>query len=116
MLRGNPNAGVVPGRTVFWGATMTPRHIAAAAAICLMSICGLSATLVQQRMIGKINERLVRDQQIEPFWFTWSKNRRILREYRRMYPLGRLATFYMVLVAAAFVLLFLCAWGIGNFG
>ena len=94
---------------------MTTRIILAIAALSLATTCMISAGFVMYAMIGKVNRKLPDNDQIGYLGFYWSKVRRIFREYRRLYPGGRLAALYKVLTAVGCGLMVACAWAIGIF-
>jgi len=91
------------------------RIVVAIAAMVLTSVAGLSATIVFQQIVDAVNQRLPQDQQFDPLWWYWPKNRRLMAEYRRHYPARTLEFKYRILLGAAFVSLFVVLWAIGFF-
>jgi len=66
--------------------------------------CAVLGGYVMFAMIGEVNRKLPEDQQISYLWGHYAKYQRILREYRRLYPKGRLGSAWMLLVALVFTL------------
>lgn len=64
--------------------------IIAAILFALGSTLMVMSGIVAYKMIGEINRKLPEDQQVRYLWFYPSKTFRITREYRRLYPQGRL--------------------------
>lgn len=50
----------------------------------------LTANVLLMRMIDAVNSRKPKESRFSYYWHTPDKGLRILREYREMYPLGRL--------------------------
>ena len=66
-------------------------------------------------MVDKVNDLLPKGEQFAPLGWYYSKNRRLKREYKRLYPDGRLLLKVRVLTALMFACLLICAWGFGFF-
>jgi len=66
--------------------------------------CAVLGGYVMFAMIGEVNRKLPEDQQIPYLWGHYAKYQRILREYRRFYPKGRLGSAWMLLVVLVFTL------------
>jgi len=94
---------------------VTNRLILAIAALSIAATCMISAGFALYAMIGEVNRKLPDNNQIGYLWFYWSKIKRILGEYKRLYPGGRLSALYKTLTAVASVLLLICAWALGIF-
>ena len=77
---------------------------------------GMVSNLLFYAMIGEINGRRPREQRISYLFFSLSKCTRILREYRRSYPTGRLAFYCETTGALGLVLVVAAAWQFGFFG
>jgi hypothetical protein len=75
----------------------------------------LSANVLFYRMIGQINVKLSEDQKIGYFWFDFGKNAKVFREYRRLYPSGRLHRWAALLFFVALAFLLAAAWKFGFF-
>jgi hypothetical protein len=110
-----PEGERVDRRLILKAETVTTHIILAIAALSLATTCMISAGFVLYVMIGEINRKLPDNTQIGYLWFYWSKMRRILREYKRFYPSGRLGTLYKALTTTSGILLLLCAWAMGLF-
>jgi len=94
---------------------MTIRLIVGIVALACVSICGLIATFTRFEMIDRVNENLPEEKQFEMLGWYFSKTQRPHREYRRMYPDGRLLLKVRVLTALMFACLLICAWSFGFF-
>jgi hypothetical protein len=95
---------------------MSPaRIVVAIVAIPLFFIAAVSSIVVFHQIVDAVNRRLPQDQQYDPLWWYWPKTRRLMTEYRRLYPEGALNLKYGFLVAAGVVTLFALAWAIGFF-
>ena len=75
----------------------------------------IAATLVLYVMIGEINRRLPEDGQIGYMGFHPGKALTITREYRRLYPSGRLNTLRILLTIAGGILLIAAAAKLGHY-
>jgi len=63
-------------------------------------------------MVDRVNERLSKDQQFSPEWWYWSKQRRLWREYKRLYPDGTLTKRIRTLAALMLACLLIFVWAI----
>jgi len=95
---------------------MSLRIIVGVAALACSSICGVASTFLILEMVDRVNERLPKDQQFSQLWWYWSKTRRLLREYKRLYPDGRLRGKFLALVVLMFACILTTAWEVGLFG
>ena len=66
-------------------------------------------------IIGEVNRRLSDQQQFSYLWGHFSKYVDIFREYRHLYPAGRLDLYCKVFLACGFILLLGSAWKLGLF-
>jgi hypothetical protein len=89
--------------------------VVAIAAFVFAAIAGVYSTIVFRQIVDAVNQRLPQEQQFDPLWWHWPKNRRLMTECRRHYPDRTLEIKYGILVAAAFVSLLVAVWGIGFF-
>jgi hypothetical protein len=80
-----------------------------------VSICGLVASLTNLEMADKVNEMLPKDEQFFPLGWYFSKTERLHREYKRLYPDGRLLLKFRVLTAMMFACVLICACVLGFF-
>jgi hypothetical protein len=94
---------------------MSTHLIVGIAAIACMGICGIIAMAVGYEMIEKVNHKLPQEDQLG--WAGWypSKYQRLYREYRRLYPEGRLLFKIRVLATLGIACLLICAWCVGFF-
>lgn len=74
------------------------------ALLCASATCAVAGGYVMFAMVGRVNRRLPDDQQISYLWGTYSKQQRVLKEYKRLYPDGRLDGGFFWLVALMFAL------------
>lgn len=72
-----------------------------------MCSCGFVATFLLWQEIGEINRKLPEDQQISYFWMHVDRFARIKREYKCLYPNGKLHLWGTVFEIAAFIFFFL---------
>lgn len=63
----------------------------------------------------KVNESLPKDRQFSTFWWYLSKSLRLSREYRRLFPNGRLLWMHRAFGAAMFACLLCVVWALGFF-
>jgi hypothetical protein len=76
--------------------------------------CMISGVFFLQE-IGEVNRKNPEGEQIS-YWFTSpGKVSRVRREYKRLYPSGRIDTLRQIFQIAAFVLLILFVWLEGGF-
>lgn len=73
------------------------------------------ATFANYEMMDKVNENLPNEEQFDALGWYLSKYQRLRREYRRLYPNGRLLIKVRVLTALMFACFLICAWGFGLF-
>ena len=66
-------------------------------------------------MADKVNERLPEEQRFELLGWHFEKTQRLNREYRRLYPDGRLIWRIRVLWTISFVCLLISVWGLRHF-
>jgi hypothetical protein len=89
---------------------LTSIVLAALAVSCLV----LSGFFLTQE-IGEINRKLPEDQRISYWGIYAEKYARIKKEYRRLYPNGRIHIFAIIFQVAGFALLLLAAIAAGFF-
>jgi hypothetical protein len=94
---------------------MANRVMVGIVAIACIAICGMISTFTSWEMMDKVNEKLPKEERFTTLWWYASKYQRLHREYKRLYPDGRLLLKYRVLTALMFVCLLVCAWGFGLF-
>ena len=94
---------------------MSARVIIGIIAIACISVCGPISTFTSSEMVDQVNARLPKSEQFEGLgWYT-EKTLRLHREYRRLYPEGRLLFKLRVLTALMFACLLISAWAFGVF-
>jgi hypothetical protein len=84
-------------------------------ALVSVSACGLISTLANFLIMEKVNEKLPKEKQIGALGWYFSKNLRLHREYRRLYPDGHLVSMVRLLMALMIACLLICGWGFGFF-
>jgi hypothetical protein len=80
-----------------------------------VSICGLVGSLASFEMVDKVNDMLPKEQRFAALGWYFSKYQRLNREYKRLYPDGRLLLKVRVLTALMFACLLICALSFGFF-
>ncbi|MDX6403195.1 MAG: hypothetical protein QOH70_650 [Blastocatellia bacterium] len=88
---------------------MSTRLVAAIISLCLVIIAGELANTFVIRMIGEINRKREEGNLISPFWFTLNKVLRVFREYRALYPEGKLHLYAKISFATAIIALIIVA-------
>ena len=89
-----------------------PLNTASIVFVCLGASCGLISSFLLWQEIGEVNRKLPDDQQISYFWGSPEKIQRIKKEYKRLYPNGkieRLSAAFQI-AAFAFMILGAVAW------
>ena len=89
---------------------MATRVIVGIVALACISICGLLATLANFEMVDKVNDKLPESEQFALAGWYWSKRQRLHREYKRLYPEGRLLLKVRALTAMMFAHIRLGFW------
>jgi hypothetical protein len=69
--------------------------------IVVVAACGLFSTLTDYEMLDKVNSQLPKQEQFDPLGWYWAKTSRLHREYKRLYPSGRLLQKQRLLVGIA---------------
>jgi hypothetical protein len=90
---------------------MATRVIVGIAALACVTLCGMIATFANYEMMDKVNEKLPKDEQFDPLGWHLVKHLRLRREYKRLYPGGRLLLKVRVLTALMFAWLLVFVWG-----
>ena len=94
---------------------MATRVVVGISALVCVSICGMISTFASWEMMDKVNEKLPREEQFAGLGWYASKTLRLHREYKRLYPDGRLLLKVRVLTAIMFAGVVISAWGFGFF-
>jgi hypothetical protein len=92
---------------------MTLRLAFAFALLLCVGAFGLASTINQFAIVEAVNAKLPEREQFDPLWWGPSKTSRLRREYRRLYPEGKLLRRQSVLAAAMFVCILLAALVLG---
>ena len=79
------------------------------------AICGLLSTIASFEMVDQVNRRLAKEDQFGELGWYPAKAMRLHREYKRLYPSGRLSRRVRVLGGLMFFCLLICAWSFGFF-
>jgi hypothetical protein len=92
---------------------MSVRVIVGVLALAGVSACGIASTVVHNLMVEQVNAKLAAGDQFFPLWWNLTKTQRLNREYRRLYPEGRLLVGSRALGALMFACVLTCMWAIG---
>jgi len=76
---------------------------------------GMVASMIHGQIVDKVNSALPPESRFSPNWWYISKSMRLSREYRRLFPNGRLLIAERAAAAGMFACVVLCAWAIGFF-
>jgi hypothetical protein len=88
---------------------MTLRLVLTFALALCVGAFGLASTITGFAIVEAVNAKLPEREQFDPFWWGPSKTFRLRREYRRLYPEGKLLRRQNVLAVAMGVCVFLAA-------
>ena len=91
-----------------WG--MSVRVAIGVIALVGVSICGLMSTLTNWEMMDAVNAKLSKSEQFGAVWWYAPKTLRLHRDYRRLYPEGRLLSNVWWLFALMSAGLLISAW------
>jgi hypothetical protein len=94
---------------------MSVRGVVGVAALICGSLCGCGASLVHSEMVDRVNACLPKEQQFSPMWWYAQKTWRLFREYRRLFPNGKLFIIHTTLALLMFACVFCASWAIGFF-
>jgi hypothetical protein len=94
---------------------MTARIVISIVALACVPICGMIGTFRHFEMMDKVNDRLPKEEQFDPSWWYLSKTQRLRREYKRLYPDGRLLLHVRIATALMIMCVVFGAWGFGFF-
>jgi hypothetical protein len=75
-----------------------------------MSGCELMSSLTGCEMMDAVNDRLPRAEQLGVLGWHFSKTRRLLRTYARLYPNGNLAAKFWMFAGLTLLSLVISAW------
>ena len=90
---------------------MSVTVVVAIIALCLMISAGFSANMFLMMMIAEINRKRPEGDLISYFGFTLPKMLRIFREYRRLYPGGKLRIYWHIsngVAVIGVIIVFVC--------
>jgi len=88
---------------------MTARIGIALALLLASGFFGLAASLTSMRMVDEVNAKLSKEQQFGLLGWHYFKSRKMIQEYRRLYPSGRLIARELTLEAIGVVLFLVAA-------
>ena len=94
---------------------MTLRLVVALVLLLVAASCGMASTAALWRMVEEVNPKLPENDKFDPMWWAFPKYLRLFREYRRLYPSGRLVRRFWSLVTAMFASLLGMAFLFGFF-
>jgi hypothetical protein len=92
---------------------MSSRVTIGVIALVFAAACGLISALANLRMVEQVNNKLPREERIEPLGWYFSKTQRLHREYMKLHPDGHLLLMVRLLIALMIFGLLVCAWGFG---
>lgn len=92
------------------------RLIAGIVSLSIVAAAGVSSSILVTKMIDEINRQKPAHEAVSYVGSTFAKNRRIFREYRRLYPQGKLITYAWTAIAAFAIGLVSAAICIGIIG
>ena len=95
---------------------MSARVLIGIVAIACVSVCGLIGSVTGWEMMDQVNAMLPESEKFGAFWWYSGKTLRLHREYRRLYPEGRLLFKLYALTALMFACLLIDAWAFRFFG
>jgi hypothetical protein len=78
------------------------RLIIGIVAFCAATTAAIYSSMIEARMIDEINRKKSEGDLISQFWFTAQKHARIRKEYRQLYPDGKLLTYLWTATAVVF--------------
>jgi hypothetical protein len=79
-----------------------------------MAICGLISTVITSEMVDQVNAKLPLERQFSSLGWYVSKTVRLFREYKRLFPNGKLHVRFFASVAVAFSCLICLMWVIAH--
>jgi hypothetical protein len=90
---------------------MTTRLIVGIIALACASVFGIFGSFLNFQIIDKVNQKLQEERRFEWFGRNLLKYQRLIREYRKFYPDGRLVFGVRILTVLLFFWMLVCAWG-----
>jgi hypothetical protein len=90
-----------------------PQVFGLIAFVITVGTCGLYSTFAHSEMLEQVNAKLPSDRQFSPLGWYYSKHRRLLSEYRRLYPSGALDNKLRFLGTIMTVAIVVTAWRVG---
>jgi hypothetical protein len=94
---------------------MTTRVTVGIVALACGSVFGLVTAFTNFEMVDNVNDRLPEREQFASLGWYFSKYQRLHREYKRLYPDGRLLLKIRVATTLMFACLLISAWCFGLF-
>jgi hypothetical protein len=94
---------------------MTARFIIGVVALVCGTFLGMSVTFMIHEVVDEVNVNLPREQQFSQWGWYLFKYLRLHREYKRLYPNGRILLRSCIATALMFVCLLVCGWAFGFF-
>jgi hypothetical protein len=80
-----------------------------------MSACGMLSTFVFFDIVEQVNEQLPTERHFAPLGWYWTKYQKLGREYKRLYPDGRLLRKVRILMIVALVCGVICFLALHDF-
>ena len=95
---------------------MKPNFIRAVLLFLAAQTFVLASGFMMFSMIGEVNRRQTDQHRISYLFGHFGKYVRVLREYHRLYPTGRLGVYFKISLALGLALFVASAWQLGLFG
>ena len=94
---------------------MSIRLIVGIAAVAVVTVCGLLSTLISYKITDQVNGELPKETQFSLIGWYFPKKLSLYREYRRLFPHGRLLLQIRLLFGLMFGCLIIGAWAMDFF-
>jgi uncharacterized protein YggT (Ycf19 family) len=88
---------------------MTAQTVMLMVVIAGFAACGITSMVICNAIVEAINQKRDSRNQLEIFWWHMGVYLRVFREYKALYPQGRLIRSYLVAVSIALVLVLIAA-------
>ncbi len=92
---------------------MAPRIIIGIVALVCSSICGMLMSFANFEILDRVNEKLPKEEQFALLGWHFSRSLGLWREYKRLYPEGRLLSKIRLLTALSVAGFLIVVWGFG---
>lgn len=89
---------------------MTARYILGAIAYACAVACALVCALLTYSVTDRVNQRMPAKERLGLLWWDFTKHARLRREYRRLYPDGKLLRNRFMFSIAFFLFMLIAGW------